>query len=167
MFQNRISRLRAVLWPGLACVSIVLFLSSSAWAEKSQVPKDDSVSTEEARGQVTVVRVPAAEPSNAELQAVGAFGLWVFLDPETGEITTPTPEQSARRRAFDASLNKSDLGLTAFELQEGGRGVHLSGRFQHALKVTVAEDGSLHYSCSDHDHSSDDYERPVVEAPVQ
>lgn len=95
------------------------------------------------------------------------FGLWIFMDPETGEIVPPSPEQQARRRAVTAkSLAKSDAGLEPFSLETGGRGVYLEGRFQHALRAQMDADGNITYVCSDHPdgHGTDGHDHEPVES---
>lgn len=85
----------------------------------------------------------------------GRTGMLVFVDPETGELTEPTPEQEARMSDRIAApgplgLNKSSLGLVPFPLEDGGRGVFLQKRFRSALRVQVLDDGSYEIRCSDH-----------------
>jgi hypothetical protein len=75
-----------------------------------------------------------------------------FIDPRTGQITAnPSPEQLQRLavQARAATLSRSVQGLRAFELQRGGRGLNLQGRFQTALRVERAADGSFRMSCGD------------------
>ena len=92
-------------------------------------------------------------------------GLWIFLDPDTLEPrATPTPEQAAKRRAWSAALNKSDQGLEPFALEAGGTGVHLKGRFRHALTATVLPDGRLAFRCSD--HADEDLLVPATPQPT-
>lgn len=100
-----------------------------------------------------------ADPSSFEAEdAVEPItaGMWIFFDPETGERrATPTPEQAERIRSWAASLTKSDKGLASFELQEGGRGVFLRGRYRHALMAFIDDQGQLGYTCSDQAASSE------------
>ncbi len=53
------------------------------------------------------------------------------------------------------ALNRSIEGLRPFELKNGGRGIHLEGRFQHALVARVKEDGSLEIVCINHPHEAE------------
>lgn len=141
--------------------------AAQAWAEAAPEP---------AAG-VEVAEV-ADRASDAEPQAAAFWGgLWIFVDPVTGELSPrPTAAQEAWRRSQPSAglLNKSSDGLVPFALDGGGRGVHLKGRFRHSLIVTVADDGTFDTVCTDHanhgDHASHgDGEHPhaVVEATAE
>ncbi len=93
--------------------------------------------------------------ASADEPAATGSGLWIFIDPDTGrQVAQPTPEQRMRLRKFATQLNKSDQGLEPFELEGGGQGVRLNGRFQHAVIATVGPDGTIGFQCTDqsHDH---------------
>ena len=49
---------------------------------------------------------------------------------------------------------RSTEGLRVFELANGGKGVHLDGRYQHAFMVRVRPDGSLETLCTDNSHGA-------------
>jgi hypothetical protein len=79
-------------------------------------------------------------------------GVRAFIDPRTGQATaSPSPEQLQRlvAHARAATLSRSVEGLRPFELQRGGRGLNLHGRFQTALRVQRAADGTFHVTCGD------------------
>jgi hypothetical protein len=92
-----------------------------------------------------------------------------FIDPATGELTAnPSPEQLRRMAlAPRAGLSRSMVGLRPFELDSGGRGVNLQGRFASALRVQVAPDGSFHMTCGDpaHDGTPHSHDRADSSPP--
>ena len=99
---------------------------------------------------------PAVPPEQAAAQApaeamppVAAAGLVAFIDPATGGLTaTPTAEQRAAMRAALAALvNDSDLGLVEVTLPDGSVVMDLQGRFQEAVVVQVAPEGTRHMQC--------------------
>jgi hypothetical protein len=75
--------------------------------------------------------------------------------------------QVAQQRA--SSLSRSTSGLRPFELSRGGRGLNLQGRFQTAMRVERAADGSFHMTCGDghEDGHSHDHSEPTAAVPVQ
>jgi hypothetical protein len=52
--------------------------------------------------------------------------------------------------AITNALSRSTDGLQVFDLENGGRGVDLDGRFRHVFVVHVRADGSFETSCVDH-----------------
>ena len=114
--------------------------------------------------------VAATEPGDGaparSTEAGPRSGLLVFVDPETGELTEPTPEQEERMRGRMAApsplgSNKSSQGLVPFPLEDGGRGVFLQKRFRSALRVQVLDDGSYEIRCSDHPDRPAGHEHPT------
>lgn len=98
----------------------------------------------------------AAPPEQAAAQIpaemappVAAAGLVAYIDPATGGLTsTPTEEQRAALRAALAALvNESDAGLSEVMLPDGTVVMDLQGRFQEAVVVQVAPDGTRHLAC--------------------
>lgn len=146
---SRSARFRGAAW---ICTALAAFLGSAALVGAADPPSADAGSEMSPQGgTVTVVQAPASRQAAVRAESLYAgFGLWIFVDPETGAVVPPSEAQKARRRAYDAALNKSDQGLEPFELDNGGQGVFLSGRFRHAVKARVLADGTLTYSCDDH-----------------
>ncbi len=93
-----------------------------------------------------VAAAPAAEQAT---QPVAADGLVVYLDPETGAPTAhPTADQvAAMQAALAAALDRSQEGLYDVVLPDGTVMRDLQGRFESAVVVRVAADGSLHQDC--------------------
>lgn len=94
----------------------------------------------------------AAPPEQTAAEAaapVAAAGLVAYIDPATGGLTaTPTEEQrAAMRTALAALVNDSDEGLVEVTLPDGSVMLDLQGRYQEALAVLVAPDGTRRYEC--------------------
>lgn len=79
----------------------------------------------------------------------------VIYDPETGEIiSVPFRGTEILSGPLAKALTRSTDGLQVFELANGGKGVHLDGRFQHALMVRVKPDGSIETVCTSRSHEA-------------
>lgn len=88
-------------------------------------------------------------------EGAAATTMRVFVDPETGEISSlPLDGLSA---PLTKALSRSAEGLRVFELPNGGKGVHLDGRFQHALMVRMNPDGSFETVCTIHTHEAGEF----------
>ena len=97
-----------------------------------------------------------SEVSSVETTATRAIR--VIYDPETGEIiSVPFRETEVLSAPLAKALTRSGEGLRVFELANGGKGVYLDGRFQHALMVRVKPDGSLETVCTSHAHAAEDF----------
>jgi hypothetical protein len=84
----------------------------------------------------------------------------VVYDPETGEIiSVPIREPGVLSAPLAKALTRSAEGLQVFELENGGMGVHLGGRYQHALMVRVKPDGSFETVCTNHEHVAEKFMR--------
>jgi hypothetical protein len=84
----------------------------------------------------------------------------VIYDPETGEIiSVPFRDTEVLSAPLARALTRSTEGLQVFQLTNGGTGVHLDGRFQHALMVRVKPDGSLETVCTNHSHTAEKFLR--------
>ncbi len=149
--SNRVSPI--TVWAAACLIgAFSLCLPHDLAAEQAGEPTAADTTTAEQSPDDTAVTgsSSAGEPTDSE-QLNSASGLWIFIDPETGQrMATPSPKQKARLRKFATALNKSDLGLEPFELEGGGQGVRLNGRFQHAMVATVNDDGTIAFHCSDH-----------------
>jgi hypothetical protein len=88
-------------------------------------------------GMVLVGRIAVAGDASAPPAA--APGMRVYIDPKTGEPTTPPP--GAAVEAAPAVQQRSGEGLVEETLPGGGVKVDLQGRFKTPLVVTVGPDG--------------------------
>ena len=80
----------------------------------------------------------------------------VTYDPESGEIiSVPGRKPGVLSEALARALTRSTEGMQVFELENGGKGVHLGGRFQHAYMVRIRPDGTLETYCTEHSHEAE------------
>ena len=97
-------------------------------------------------------------PEEASVESVPPNAIRVIVDPETGEIiSVPFRETEVLSAPLAKALSRSTEGLVVFDLPNGGKGVHLNGRFQHALMVRVKSDGSLETVCTNPSHEAEDF----------
>jgi len=98
-------------------------------------------------------------PEASAEDVVTTKAIRVIYDPETGEIiSVPFREPSEILSIpLAKALTRSTEGLHVFELSNGGKGVHLDGRFQHALMVRVKPDGSIETVCTSHSHAAEKF----------
>ena len=101
-------------------------------------------------------KLQASEAASAETVATKVVR--VVYDPETGEIiSVPLRGNDVLSAPLAKALTRSTEGLQVFELANGGTGVHLDGRFQHALMVRVKSDGSIETVCTSHTHAAEKF----------
>lgn len=108
----------------------------------------------QAPGSPDVAEPSAVAPDTAPAEAPAA-GLRIYVDPETGELTsTPTPEQAERLSAALAPLLERPVEEPVlFEIPGGGTGVFVGRRFASAMVVRVKADGTFELGCADRDHA--------------
>lgn len=91
--------------------------------------------------------VPVAGNDGIEM-APGHAGMRVSIDPDTGELGMPTPEQ---QKAMDDDLremlSRSADGLQPEVLPDGSVRVDLQGRFQSVSVASIDAAGQLHTGC--------------------
>ena len=96
-------------------------------------------------------------------QPPGTAGMVVGIDPETGELGMPTPEQL--QKISDAQQNQVDhssAGLVEVHHPDGSVSIDLQGRFQEYETVRVGPDGKLTYRCVDGEENA----KRAVAAPA-
>ncbi len=155
----------SVFRPIVGLLAVLLLATLGAVSLASTAPSDSPPDSEGPK-------TGATESTEASaVQTVPAPAGWrVYVDPETGELTsTPSPQQKrAVAEGLEAPLARSSEGLEIFELTRGGRGVNLQNRFQSALRVRVGEDGKMEMHCVDAEHSTfgeHQHEHPEGEHP--
>jgi hypothetical protein len=111
---------------------------------------------------------PAAQTPAEAAPTVAAAGLVAYIDPATGGLTsTPTEEQRAALRAALAALvDESDAGLSEVVLPDGTVVMDLQGRFQEAVVVQVAPDGTRHLACVGNLATATDAPAAAPQAPA-
>ena len=119
-------------WPALLALAVVSLAAPAAAGDEPAAAAQE----EQTAAQATAAPVAAA-------------GLVAYIDPATGGLTaTPTEEQRAAMRAALAALvNDSDEGLVEVTLPDGSVMLDLQGRFQEALVVLMAPDGTRRHEC--------------------
>jgi hypothetical protein len=76
--------------------------------------------------------------------------LHVAVDPSTGRLVPPTPEQRAKLAAALAQLiDQRTEGLEVRRLPNGMHLVDLRGRFRNAAVAVRGTDGQVHVQCID------------------
>ena len=97
---------------------------------------------------------PAGEPT---------AGLHVAVDPSTGRLTAPTPEQRAKLSAALAQMiDQRTEGLEVRRLPNGMRLVDLKGRFRNVAVAVRGTDGKVRFECVDGSQPSP-AQRPATE----
>jgi len=116
------------------------------------LPVEASSPGEEEQPERQGFEVPTAE-------AVTTKAIRVIYDPETGEIISVPFQEPSEILSIPLAkaLTRSTEGLQVFQLTNGGKGVHLDGRFQHVLMVRVNADGSLQTVCTNHSHAAEKF----------
>ena len=77
-------------------------------------------------------------------------GLHVAVDPSTGRLTAPTPEQRSRLAAALAQMiDQRTEGLEVRRLPNGMRLVDLQGRFRNVEVAVRGADGDVRLRCID------------------
>lgn len=75
-------------------------------------------------------------------------GQSVAVDPQTGKLRPPTPEEARQLgTALKKYLNRSSQGLTVKTHPNGTQSVDLQGRFQSVSLAKVNADGSASEKC--------------------
>jgi hypothetical protein len=93
----------------------------------------------------------AAPDSAVEPLPLGA-GLRAFVDPTTGQLRQPSPEELASVAASARlARNKSIAGLEVEYRKDGSKFVDSQGRFMHFVRVTRNPDGTTNFTCTDRD----------------
>ena len=77
-------------------------------------------------------------------------GLHVAVDPSTGRLTAPTPEQRSKLAAALAQMiDQRTEGLEVRRLPNGMRLVDLQGRFRNVEVAVRGTDGEVRLRCID------------------
>lgn len=129
-------------------------------SEPATAPAAMSAAPPAAPAQVTSAPIvkpsaPSAFPgATPETMGSGQAGMLIGIDPETGQLGMPTPEQVAQlRMSSQTDLNFSSEGLQPVYHADGSISLDLQGRFQEYAVVTIGADGKPVFRCL-HDHSS-------------
>jgi hypothetical protein len=160
--MKKVSRARMTIFrtlPNLGAVFVTVALAVPLAATPPGEKGDVRLQASETR------RSDFGEPSGGVV-----VGKTAAVNPESekGVASLPRYTTDALSAPLANALNRSTEGLRVFELENGGRGMHLEGRFQHALVARVKEDGSLEIVCINHPHEAEALlKRRSVEADPQ
>jgi hypothetical protein len=81
--------------------------------------------------------------------AAGSAGVRVAIDPETGELGLPSPEQARALSAAEATaLSRSSVGLHQVFFPDGTVMIDLQGRFMDYLVARRDASGRLRVGCA-------------------
>lgn len=124
---------------------VMSFVAFDAWADQNPVSEQAGQETMEA----------------TQLQHQG--GMRAYIDPVTGELTSPTPEQTRAQPplSFDEqnAMSTSHDGLYVEEGPGGEMKVNLQGRFRNSVFATVNESGEVSVS---HDRGTAGEKQPMT-----
>lgn len=83
--------------------------------------------------------------SEPETQAqIQGAGLKAYIDPVTGELTTPPPEAVQQQNLqFNTMQVAEEEAPVLIPLEGGGYRSPLNGRFMHQLNASIQPDGSV------------------------
>jgi hypothetical protein len=97
--------------------------------------------------------VASTAAMSSESHLVGASGMRLYVDPNTGEFLEAPPEgvQVQMSQEEMAPFSTSESGLFEEDAPGGGKMVNLRGRFQEAFTARVDQSGAVTYECSRRD----------------
>lgn len=146
-----VSRMPGVL---AAVVLVSLFLSGSvprAQAAGAADARRARAAAPARRGKAPrdrAAKQPVAAPRPTP--PLGGAGVRVAIDPATGELGLPSPEQARLLGAAEeAALSRSSVGLHQVYLPDGTVMIDLQGRFMDYLVARVDASGKLRVGCVD------------------
>ena len=126
-------------------LSLVLL---AAWAiPSSAAQKRPKAKAGETRSVAAAAR-PAASPACPADDGVGRAGLRAFIDPQTGQMREPTPEEAAELAAAVHAARLQALSeLEVVVHPDGMRSVDLKDAFMIDLVARRNPDGSVSIGC--------------------
>ena len=141
----RFIREKVVTIRNLSVLCVVCLMATLALPSAASSPADEEGPKRQA-------------PEGGSADRVVTKAMRVIYDSETGEIlSVPIRDTEVLSSRLAKALTRSTEGLQVFELSNGGNGVHLDGRFQHALMIRVKPDGSLESVCTNHSEAAEKF----------
>jgi hypothetical protein len=142
---------RSPLRAGTALAVAALLILLCAPAQAGRTGQRPSRPRPAATGQATAVTPPAAPISTPP---VGAAGMIIAIDPESGAFVLPTAAQVLRlTSAEQTGLSRSFEGLTQVRLVNGAVMVDLQGRFLEYSVLRLDLQGRPRAVCVDDEHA--------------
>jgi hypothetical protein len=125
----------------LLLAALAVFATPAAEAQKT--PKVCSK-----KAKTAVAAQPAAGPACPADDGVGRAGFRAFIDPQTGQLRQPTPEEAqALSRAARKEFEQTVKNLQPIVHPDGTISVDLQGLFMQDLVAVKNPDGSLSIRC--------------------
>jgi hypothetical protein len=94
----------------------------------------------------------------------GSAGMLIGIDPETGKLGMPTPEQLEDLSDLQQpQIDHSDAGLVEVHHPDGSVSIDLQGRFQEYATVRIGPDGKMTYQCVD----GEDNAKRALQSPAR
>lgn len=122
---------------------LLLLLSAMAIA----LPRFSSITPHADAGLSAGAAANVVDASSAGITSSAATAaMRVHVDPETGELVPAVGNEAARLRAGMAPSH-SVKGLQVITRPNGGRSVHLEGRFMESYVATVDPTGRMQFDC--------------------
>lgn len=149
--------LRSRSWGALCATAVFAVITASSASLAADAPARPRKAKPAATRAVSTARTSAPSAPTA-----GAAGMRVAIDPQTGLLIKPTPEQ---RHALgtSAALDRSSAGLVIVTLADGTKLCDLQGRFQEYVVARKDGAGNLRTDCVDsHDRARRLQATPVV-----
>ena len=88
-------------------------------------------------------------PTSGQAAAPARSGVQVAIDPATGQLRAPSPEEmQALSASLERIFNQSTEGLQAEQRADGTLALDLRGRFLNAALIRKNADGSLKLNCT-------------------
>jgi hypothetical protein len=134
-------RRRAGATLGVACLALLLCAPAQAARSARSAGARRPAVTRTARPVVPPAAVAPAVP-------VGAAGMLIARDPDTGALVAPTPEQVRTLTVAERTgLSRSTEGLSEVRFSDGRVKVDLQGRFMEYSVVQLDRAGCPHFLC--------------------
>ncbi len=125
-------------------------VASAATPDPVSVPAPAAIAAPVVAAPVAVAP-KAIAPTPAPGVVAGSAGMVIAIDPETGVVGLPTPEQMDEMKITeDDAVSRSAAGLVEVRHASGAVSIDLQGRFQDYAIVRRAADGTLTFGCIDH-----------------
>lgn len=122
----------------VACLALLLFTPAHAASTALRIVKHRAAAARATK--------PVAPPAALSATPVGAAGMIVAIDPESGALVPPTAEQVLTLTAAERTgLMRTSEGLTQVRLPNGAVMVDLQGRFMEYSVVQLDPAGCPHF----------------------
>jgi hypothetical protein len=134
-------RIRAGAALVVACLALLLYAPAQAARSAHRTHKHGPTAASPAKPVAPSVVAAPATP-------IGAAGMIVAIDPETGALVAPTAEQARTLTAAERTgLMRTSEGLAEVRMPDGSVMLDLQGRFMEYSVVQLDPTGHPHFLC--------------------